>query len=76
MIGSEEVYLLDLTPTPLKVIPSVENFSYRPRPESPEKFSIKLELSDSEINIMQDIIDGSDGMKPRIFSKQFSIQFN
>jgi len=76
MIGSEEVYLLDLTPTPLKVIPSVENFTYRPRPDTPEKFTLKLEIADSETNIMQEIADGSEGRKPRVFSKQFSKQFN
>lgn len=76
MIGSEEVYLLDLTPFPLKVIPSVEEFTYKPRPDTPEKFTLKLEISDSETNIMQEIIDGSEGRKPRVFSKQFSKQFN
>lgn len=76
MIGSEEVYLLDLTELPLKVIPSVETMTYKPRPETPEKFTIKLEISDSETNIMQEIIDGTEGRKPRVFSKQFSKQFN
>lgn len=76
MIGSDEVYLLDLTPFPLKVIPSAEEFTYKPRPDAPEKFTLKLEISDSEINIMQEIIDGSEGRKPRVFSKQFSKQFN
>lgn len=76
MIGSEEVYLLDLTPFPLKVIPSVEEFTYKPRPDAPEKFILKLEISDTETNIMQEIIDGSEGRKPRVFSKQFSKQFN
>ena len=76
MIASEEVYLLDLTALPVKVIPSVEEFTYRPRPDAPEKFSIKLTIADAETNIMQDIIDGSEGRKPRVFSKQFSKQFN
>lgn len=76
MLGSEEVYLLDLTPLPVKVIPSAEELTYHPRPESPQKFTIKLEISSSEENIMQEIIDGSESHKPRIFSKQFSKQFN
>lgn len=76
MIGSEEVYLLDLTNFPLKVIPTVEDFSYKPRPDAPEKFTLKLDIADSEINIMQEIIDGTEGRKPRVFSKQFSNQFN
>lgn len=76
MIGSEEVYLLDLTPLPVKVIPSVEEMAYRPRPNAPQSFTLKLEISEAETNIMQDIIDGSEGRKPRVFSKQFSKQFN
>lgn len=76
MIGSEEVYLLDLTPLPLKIIPSVEEFSYKPQPTSPEKITIKLDISDSETNIMQDILDGNEGHKPRVFSKQFTQEFH
>lgn len=76
MIASDEVYLLDLTDLPVKVIPSIEELQYRPRPEGPENFTVKLEMADREINIMQDIIDGTEGRKPRVFSKQFSEQFN
>lgn len=76
MIGSEEVYLLDLTPLPIKVIPSVDEFIYKPRPEVPENFTIKLEIADSEVNIMQDIVNGKENSKPRVFSKLFSKQFN
>lgn len=76
MLGSEEVYLLDMTPLPVKVIPTAEDLSYRKRPESPQRFEIKLEISSSEENIMQDIIDGRESRKPRIFSNHFSKQFN
>lgn len=76
MIGSEEVYLLDLSELPVKVIPSIEELNYRPRPDTPQKFTVKLQVAEDETNIMQDIIDGSEGRKPRVFSKQFSKQFN
>lgn len=76
MIGSEEVYLLDLSELPVKVIPSIEELNYKPRPEAPQKFTVKLQVAEDETNIMQDIIDGSEGRKPRVFSKQFSKQFN
>lgn len=76
MISSDEVYLLDFTELPIKVIPSVEELSYMGRPEGPENFTIKLEPVEKEINIMQDIIDGTEGRKPRVFSKQFSNVFN
>ncbi len=76
MIGSEEVYLLDLSELPIKVIPSIEELKYKPRPETPQKFTVKLQVAEDETNIMQDIIDGTEGRKPRVFSKQFSKQFN
>lgn len=76
MIGSEEVYLLDLSELPIKVIPSIEELKYKPRPETPQKFTVKLQIAEDETNIMQDIIDGTEGRKPRVFSKQFSKQFN
>lgn len=76
MLGSEEVYLLDFSSLPIKVIPSVEEFTYTPRPDVPQSFSLKLDISSSELNIMQDIIDGNDGRKPRVFSNKFSKQFN
>lgn len=76
MIGSEEVYLLDLSELPVKVIPTIEELKYKPRPETPQKFTVKLQMAEDETNIMQDIIDGTEGRKPRVFSKQFSKQFN
>lgn len=76
MIGSDEVYLLDLTPDPLKVIPSVESFSYKPRPDVPETFSLKLEISDSDINIVPEIVIESKERNTRVFSRQFSHHFN
>lgn len=76
MIGSEDVYLLDLLELPVKVIPSIEELKYKPRPETPQKFTVKLQMAEDETNIMQDIIDGTEGRKPRVFSKQFSKQFN
>lgn len=76
MLGSDEVYLLDLAGLPVRVIPSAEEFTYKQRPEAPESFAIILELADTETNILQEIIDGSEARKPRVFSKQFSKQFN
>lgn len=76
LIGSDEVYLMDLVSAPVRVIPSVENMKYSPRPETPQTFDLKLEFAEGEFNIMQDIIDGLEGRKPRVFSKQFSKQFN
>ena len=76
MIASDEVYLLGLTDLPVRVIPSIEDLQHRPRPEDPENFTVRLKMADREINIMQDIIDGTESQKSRVFSKQFSKQFN
>lgn len=76
MAASDEVYLLDLAPDPIKVIPSIEEFTYSPWPETPQKFSIKLKIAGSDYNILPDLLDGNEGHKPRIFSKEFSKQFN
>ncbi|MDE6243034.1 MAG: hypothetical protein K2M14_03385, partial [Muribaculaceae bacterium] len=75
-IGSEEVYLLDVASFPIKVIPSIEEFAYIPRPQSPERFTLKLKIAESETNIMQDVIDGAESEKPQIFSNHFTNQFN
>lgn len=76
MIASDEVYLLDMIDLPVKVIPTIENFQHRYHPEAPENFNIKLEIADRELHIMQDIVDGTENRRPRVFSKQFSKQFN
>lgn len=76
MLGSDEVYLLDLGALSVRVIPSAEEFTYKQRPEAPQSFTLTLELADTETNILQEIIDGSEAKKPRVFSKQFSKQFN
>ncbi len=76
MIGSEEVYLLDCGAMPIKVIPSVEEMKYKHRQDSPESFTLNLEICDSEINILQEIVDGNEGRKPKIFSDRFNDTFN
>lgn len=76
MIASDEVYLLDAAPTPLQVIPSVEDLSLRRIPTNVETVSLKLDICDSDISISEDVDGIDDSKKPRIFSKQFSSQFN
>lgn len=76
MIASEEVYLIGILDMPVKAIPSIDGFSHALHPESPETLSLKLDISDREMNIMQDMIDGSEGVKPKVFSPEFSKQFN
>ena len=51
MLGSDEVYLLDLTDQPLKVIPMVEDINCKTRQESPEKIKLKFDVCETDINI-------------------------
>ena len=76
MVASESVYLLDMSPLPLKVIPSVDDVERKHRPTEPQKFKLKLEIVDDETLIMPDIVTANDSHKPRVFSRQFSKQFN
>lgn len=76
MLSSDEVYLLDMSPLPVKVIPTVEEFSFKHRPETPQTFNITLEMVEEDIYISQDITDTTDFHKPRVFAKQFCKQFN
>jgi len=71
MLSSEEVYLLDMISIPVRVIPSVDEMQYLATPDEPAIFTLKLDIADTETNIMQEIIDGTEGKKPRVFSKQF-----
>lgn len=76
MLGSDEVYLLSMTPLPIRVIPSVEDYVFVCPQNSPEKFTIKLEVAEPDVNIMDDISDGSEWERSRIFTSQFDEQFN
>jgi hypothetical protein len=76
MLSSEEVYLLDMISVPVRVIPSVDEMQYLATPDKPATFTLNLDIADTETNIMQEIIDGTEGKKPRVFSKQFNDKFN
>jgi hypothetical protein len=76
MLSSEEVYLLNMISIPVRVIPSVDEMQYLATPDGPAIFTLKLDIADTETNIMQEIIDGTEGKKPRVFSKQFNDKFN
>lgn len=76
MLASDEVYLLDSAARPVRVIPSIDEFQYRHRAAAPEPFSIKLTVSERDINIIDEMSNATDGIKPRVFSSQFNDKFN
>ena len=75
MLGSDEVYLIGLA-APVRVIPSVDEFSYNVRPVKPENINVVLTVDTSETFGTQNISSVEDSRKPKIFSEQFSNQFN
>lgn len=77
MLSSEEVWLLGLAETPVRVIPSAEDFSFYSRQTAPKSVALTLRFVDDDANIIPDISqDGADFRRRRVFSKQFSKQFN
>ena len=75
-LASEEAYLLDYGSMPVRVIPSCEEMSYDARGEKPQQFEVKLSFVDDDANVSTVITGKADSVKPRVFSKQFSKQFN
>ncbi|MCM1450682.1 MAG: hypothetical protein NC102_00265 [Clostridium sp.] len=55
MVASEEAYLLGWRDWPVKVIPSMEDASVRARPDVPQSFVVKLDIADSDSNILHGI---------------------
>lgn len=76
MAASEEVYLLDMTDIPIRVIPSIDEFTYQRRMILPANIPLKLKFSESESNIMQDIVTGNESNKPKLFAVTFNDLFN
>lgn len=75
MVVSDEVYLIKDQALPVKVIPSIENFSYVIRADSPQPLSLKFEAVDEYANITPDITTGTECSRRGVFSDEFSDEF-
>lgn len=75
LLSSDDVYLSGYGQEEIKVIPSVEEFSYRVRPDAPQNVTLKLTFAEKESNWTGEITE-SGYRKPRVHSKEFSKQFN
>lgn len=75
LLSSDDVYLAGYGREEIKVIPSVEEFSYRVRPDAPQNVTLKLTFAEKESNWTGEIT-GSGYRKPGVHSKEFSKQFN
>lgn len=76
MISSDEVYLLYPKEYPLRVIPSIEEFSRNIPSIEPFSVDIKFNLVDDESFITPDIITATEGVHSGIFSKEFAREFD
>lgn len=76
MVASDEVYLLDLSPLPIRVIPSLEEFSFDARPESPIATKLTFTISESDVMLSHQIVSGNESVRPRLFSDEFNDCFN
>ena len=76
MLGSDEVYLLDVAGAPLAVIPTVEELTRELLMESPVNYTLTLEVVEPEMFVGDNISDADSHGRPRIFSDEFSKQFN
>lgn len=75
LLSSDDVYLSGYGQEEIKVIPSVEEFSYRVRPDAPQNVTLKLTFAEKESNWTGEITE-SGYWKPGVHSKEFSKQFN
>ncbi|MBV3517273.1 hypothetical protein KSX40_02080 [Phocaeicola vulgatus] len=74
LLSSDDVYLSGYGQEEIKVIPSVEEFSYRVRPDAPQNVTLKLTFAEKESNWTGEITE-SGYWKPGVHSKEFSKQF-
>ena len=70
------MYLLDYTDEPLRVVVTAEELSYNRKPNGPQAFNLVITPADEEQNITELITDETTGSRGRIFTDEFSEQFN
>lgn len=76
MLASDEVYLLDYAGEPLRVVVTANELSYKRQPDGPQAFDLVITPADDEQNITELITDETTGSRGRIFTDEFSEQFN
>lgn len=75
-IASEEVYLLDLTHEPIRVIVTADEPSYNLSPNGPQTFSLKLTPVDDDTCLTSDIDSQAMPMRGGLFSQEFNQVFD
>lgn len=75
-IASEEVYLLDVTSDPIKVIVTADELAYDHRPNGPQALSLTLTPVDGDTCITEDMTDSEAPTRGGLFSKEFTEEFD
>lgn len=75
-LASDEVYLLDYTDEPLRVVVTAEGLGYKRKPNGPQAFNLVITPAVDEQNITELITDETTGSRGRIFTDEFSEHFN
>lgn len=75
-IASDEIYLLDLSEEPIKVIATADELAYDHRPSGPQAFSIKLTPVESDVCLTGDITTDAMPTRGGVFSEEFTEVFD
>ena len=76
MLGSDEVWLLDFAPEPVKVIPLADSLSFGHRMTKPVRVPLTLTVAGEDFNITEDITDALETGRGHVFTKTFKSTFN
>jgi len=73
-VNSDEVYLLDAAHDAIKVIPTVEDGSWRVLPDGLQSLTLHLQVCDDEGAVMQELVNENDGSR-HIFTDEYTDQY-
>lgn len=76
MLSSEDVWLLDAFPVPLRVMPSVEDITIQLLPDKPQPVTLKLTPADDDCRFSGIVADGNEPRRPGLFNSTFTQQFD
>lgn len=76
LLCSEEVYLLDVSGSPLRVIPECDDFASALRPVAPVGITVRLAIADDDCRLVPRVTSPEQSAWRRLFSTDFANQFD
>jgi len=76
MLCSEEVYLLDVSGTQLRVIPECDDFSSALRSVAPLGITLRLAVADDDCRFAPEVVSSEQSAWRRLFSTEFANEFD